>query len=308
MSFDDISDHELMLKDEVRTRAYERAIERVVRPGARVLDFGCGSGILSFFAARAGAERVYAVDESPFIRVAEALAKKNGFDNITFLKTDGGAFALPEKVDVIVSEWMGRFVFRDMMLDALLRARDAHLAPGGVMVPRLVRPFAALAALPELHDELAFFDRRPYGLDLSPVRDWPFDRTVQRSVDPSALLCAPVDVGAIDVSQLSSAPKLVEGTATMTRDGLAHAIVGWFEAELADDVVLATGPSDPTTHWKQLVFPLRQPLALVRGATAQLQVRPLVLRSAPHWAWSVRVGSNTVWGDDFSYQAFVNPK
>jgi len=55
-----------MLKDTVRTRAYQRAIEE--NPQAFkdkiVLDIGCGTGILSIFAARAGAKHVYAIDNA----------------------------------------------------------------------------------------------------------------------------------------------------------------------------------------------------------------------------------------------------
>ena len=49
--------HEEMLKDEVRTRSYMNAIEQNghLFKDKLVLDIGCGTGILSMFAARAGA-------------------------------------------------------------------------------------------------------------------------------------------------------------------------------------------------------------------------------------------------------------
>jgi protein arginine N-methyltransferase 1 len=47
-----------MLKDEVRTRSYQNAIlqNAHVFKGKTVLDVGCGTGILSMFAAQAGAK------------------------------------------------------------------------------------------------------------------------------------------------------------------------------------------------------------------------------------------------------------
>ena len=58
-----------MLKDRVRTKAYENAImncSHLIRNKV-VLDIGCGTGILSVFAIRAGAKHVYAVDQANII-------------------------------------------------------------------------------------------------------------------------------------------------------------------------------------------------------------------------------------------------
>lgn len=51
------------------------------------MDVGCGTGILSFFAAEAGAKKVIAVDNSEIIFSAMANAKQNGLDDkIIFIK------------------------------------------------------------------------------------------------------------------------------------------------------------------------------------------------------------------------------
>jgi protein arginine N-methyltransferase 1 len=48
--------HEEMLKDQVRTRTYQNAILQNpdLFKGKVVLDVGCGTGILSLFAAKVG--------------------------------------------------------------------------------------------------------------------------------------------------------------------------------------------------------------------------------------------------------------
>lgn len=40
---------------------------------------------------------------------------------------------LPEKVDLIISEWMGFYLLHEAMLDSVLVARDKFLKPGGTM-------------------------------------------------------------------------------------------------------------------------------------------------------------------------------
>lgn len=78
--------HEIMLKDAVRTNAYR---DFILHPSNAstfkdkiVLDVGCGTGILSMFAAKAGAKKVYAVDASNVAYKAMRNIKANGFQDV----------------------------------------------------------------------------------------------------------------------------------------------------------------------------------------------------------------------------------
>ena len=51
-----------------------------LREGMTIVDIGAGTGILSFFACQAHAKRVYAIERTDTIHLAEELAKENGLD------------------------------------------------------------------------------------------------------------------------------------------------------------------------------------------------------------------------------------
>merc|ERR1719479_882364 len=81
--------HEEMLKDEVRTLTYRNSMynNKHLFKNKIVLDVGCGTGILSMFAADAGAKHVYGVDCADIANSAKTIVKENGFDDrITIIK------------------------------------------------------------------------------------------------------------------------------------------------------------------------------------------------------------------------------
>lgn len=69
-----------MLKDQVRTGTYRAAIVNNghLFKGKTVLDVGCGTGILSMFAAKAGAKHVVGVRSSPFFTLLEVIFLTSG--------------------------------------------------------------------------------------------------------------------------------------------------------------------------------------------------------------------------------------
>ena len=135
--------HQVMLQDTVRTLSYRNAIyqNQHLFHNKTVLDVGCGTGILSLFAARAGAKRVFGVDNSSIaIHAKQVVIDNNLQDIITIIHGKVEEVELPvESVDIIVSEWMGYCLFFESMLDSVLHARDKWLRPGGLIFPDKVK-------------------------------------------------------------------------------------------------------------------------------------------------------------------------
>src|ERR1700712_2535052 len=74
--------HYNMLADVYRTGSFEEAIANVVQSGARVVELGGGTGVLSFFAARRAA-RVWCVERNPELAsTARRMLALNGVDGI----------------------------------------------------------------------------------------------------------------------------------------------------------------------------------------------------------------------------------
>ena len=82
---------------------------------------------------------------SSIIEKAREIVEVNGMTSkITLLQGKMEEVKLPfDKVDIIVSEWMGYFLLYESMLETVLFARDRYLVPGGKIFPDKATIFMA---------------------------------------------------------------------------------------------------------------------------------------------------------------------
>jgi SAM-dependent methyltransferase len=289
--------HRSMICDRVRTQAFRRAIGSVVRPGDVVLDIGAGTGILSLFAAQAGAARVYAVERTTVAVVAQELAAANGFGEIVqVIHGDVMDLELPEQVDVIVSEWLGGFGIDEGMLVPVVVARDRWLKPGGVMIPQSVTAWTALVHDRYLAETVGFLRDAPYGLTLDRLADLTVNEISysggfrhlaadDRRSEPGRLWTT--DAGRIPLEQ-AAAPHEAETLLEIRDPGTANALALWFSADLAPGISLSVGPGDPPTHWGMTTAPLRIPVEFAPGMIVRAKVRTALAHPAGTWTrWAI---------------------
>jgi len=272
ISYRDIQNHESMLQDTVRCEAFRDALFEVVTPDSVVLDIGAGTGILSIFAAQAGAKAVYAVERSPVAEVARQVVADNGLkDRITVFQGEMENLELPDKVDVIVSEWLGGYAVDENLLPIVIQARERWLKPGGIMIPGTISSWLAPAYDRYLQEDLDFWNSCPYGVDLSIVARDSLRRTEATCnyIKEENLLSNPQQMWAFDSHTCSQAQSC--GTFETHLDfvceheGDVNVLAAWFETKSAKSVVLSNGPSCPDTHWGRTVFPIGETVPVKKG-------------------------------------------
>ncbi len=267
-----------MLRDSVRCKAFQRAIAEVVTPGSVVLDIGAGTGILSLFAAQAGAKRVYAVEQTKIAEVATQIVAANGLsDKVKVLQGDMATLELPEKVDVIISEWLGGYGVDENLLPIVLLARDRWLKPGGKMMPASVNAWMAPVFDERLQQEVDFWHSDPYGLNLDLVAE-ATARQLQcacNHIKQEHLVSTAQSMWETDSMTYSledaKQPFQAELEFVAERDGEFNALAAWFSAPLSDQVLLRNGPSDPNTHWGRHVFPAGKTVDVKKGMKIRVQ-------------------------------------
>ena len=266
-----------MLKDDVRTESYRDAMlkNRHIFKDKIVLDVGCGSGILSMFAAQAGAKMVIGVEMSSIMDYTRKIVKVNGFeDQIVLLHGKMEEVKLPvDKVDIIISEWMGYFLLYESMLDSVLWARDKYLKKDGLVFPdRAVMKVCAIEDGDYRKEKIDFWDN-VYGFDMKCIKQTALLEPLVDTVENDAVITNQselynIDIRTVKVEQLAFKKdfKIV-----FNRDDTCHAIVVHFDTifdhGLDTKIKFGTGPDDEYTHWKQTVFYLNDIMRVSCGDT-----------------------------------------
>eukprot|EP00455_Lapot_gusevi_P020800 TRINITY_DN21985_c0_g2_i1.p1 TRINITY_DN21985_c0_g2~~TRINITY_DN21985_c0_g2_i1.p1 ORF type:complete len:549 (-),score=172.14 TRINITY_DN21985_c0_g2_i1:43-1689(-) len=273
--------HEEMLKDRVRTLAYRDFMmnNKHLFEGKVVLDIGCGTGILSLFAAQAGARLVIGIDLATIIEKSRKVVEDHGFqDRVVLIQGRVEEVELPvPKVDVIISEWMGYMLLYESMLSTVLYARDRWLAPTGVVQPSSAQIFLSALDFNQYRRRQREFWSDVYGFNMARmVEPWPApvlggsdvrDPLVE-IIDGEAICSEPVMIKDIDIMTVTDAELdfTVPFELKFSRDALFGAFVLHFDVLFARDcqnvITMSTSPFTPPTHWKQSGYLLPVPVAV----------------------------------------------
>ena len=267
--------HKQMLKDKIRTGTYQNAILKNpdVFKDKIVLDIGSGTGILSIFAAQAGAKHVYGIEFADIADYANEIIKNNKLsDKITIIKSKVEDAKLPvEKVDIIISEWMGYFLLYESMLDTVLYARDKWLQKDGYMLPDHATITLAAIEDTDYKSSKVNFWENVYGVDMSCFKKTVIgeplvDICPQKLINSSSCRIFDIDLYTVKKEDLDFSSKY---EITFTRDNDRFSgLVAWFDAgftKLTNKFNLTTSPYHKSTHWSQTTFYTIKDLKVNKG-------------------------------------------
>lgn len=244
-------------------------------------------GILSVFCAQAGAKNVYAVEATNLaILVSQVSVENHVEDKIRVIqkKVEDISPDDIDKVDIIVSEWMGFYLVHEGMLDSVIVARDKFLKPGGLMFPSVAKIYAAPCQLPnyfEFWDDILGVSMKWVHFCIKTITLLHYllltsvllSRSVAecyrntKSLRPEILLIPKEDIlaeGKLLVWLDLTTTTLVElncfggeeTVLTCCKNGKYQGFGIWFDVEFPDGSMLSTAPTAEPTHWKQTVIVL----------------------------------------------------
>ncbi len=280
-----------MIADAGRFSAYAKAIARAVRSGDAVVDIGCGPGVFSLLACRAGARRVFAIESEDCIQFARELAAANGFaDRIEFIQSDSRRVELPERANVIVSDLRGALPLYDHVIPSLEDARRRLLAPGGIMIPQRDILKAAVIEAEEYYSRLTSpWQKSVPELDLSPSLLPILNDCYGASFKNEHLLTEAQDWGLLDYTVGAATRATAELDFHATRKGMAHGVSLWFETQLFENIGYSSGPGPVGSVHGQLFLPLLEPVPLEMGQGIHMGLHADLVGQDYVWQWETRI-------------------
>ncbi|MCB1633373.1 MAG: class I SAM-dependent methyltransferase [Xanthomonadales bacterium] len=284
-------DYSNMLRDPVRTVAYRKALDRLVKPDSVVLDLGAGTGAFALYAASLGARRVYAVELSPLLDYGKREAERMGLgERIRFHFGRSEDFEVDEPANILVSDLRGALPFFGSAFDTLNDALRRLLSPDASILPSRDRLFVA-----PIEDEHWYQAqvREPWiggeiGLDmpvLARVEANMPRRPVNSGMMPSM---EGKQFAEIDYKNGPSIPEPAQIEWRVTTPTTVHAWLVWFEAELLPGITISAAPglfSTPQVYGR-LLFPVSSPIMLVPGDLLRVRIAVLCLNGSFTYRWT----------------------
>ncbi|MFC1863247.1 hypothetical protein ACFL1Z_04755 [Thermodesulfobacteriota bacterium] len=281
--------------EEPRIKAFEKGIEAAIGPKSIVSEIGSGLGTYSFLASRAGAKKVYSIEESPIIDISRKLYSVNQgtLGEIVFINDNSINAYIPEKVDVVIYEnydCQGLTFQQECILDD---SYSRFLKPGGTFIPSGLNlywvPLEAseiwekeVACLREKKEEVS-------GFDFSLTGTLAANERIVTRLEADKLLADPVSLSKIDFCKTRRYKFTHDLTILIKQKGTLHGFGSWVDFLFPGGHLFSLAYNRPLTSYARSFFPLPERVQVNAGDIIKMKVS-VSKNIAPDYVW-------TWWGE-----------
>ncbi len=264
--------HYAMLNDGARNAAIEAAISSLDLKGKTVVEIGAGSGIISILFARAGAKRVIACEMNhAMAQVAIETIYREGLSERIALLPMSSTMAIdqglmPQNPDVIFTETVDCGVIGEGY-HAIAADIRRIAGPETVIIPGEIRQHGMLISSGIIYGQNHVGEI--FGVDMAPLNAY-----ATSGYFPTRAEChgfeALTGAELVRVYDYARPIRPRETPMTVTRDGLAHGVLSWFELQMGAHVV--TNAPGGRSHWHQAFHPFAEPMSVREGETVRILI------------------------------------
>lgn len=239
-----LEEHHGYLADSVKVEQYQLAVDQAIRPEHVVLDLGCGTGLLGLMALRAGASKVYFVEEGSIIEAARRTITDAGFaDRAEFSKVNSFQLSLPERVDAIICDHVGYFGFDYGILGLLADARQRFLKPDGISIPEHIELRLAPVESETCRNIVGEWRDRSVPEEYSWMGAAAANTKHGVQLKQGDLLAEASTLATLELGPEASPFMSWSAEFSCTRDGMLDGVAGWFDCRLHGDIHMTNSPT-----------------------------------------------------------------
>jgi protein arginine N-methyltransferase 1 len=250
--------HHNMLMDQNRMHGFKSAINYAVKPGAKVLELGGGTGVLSWFAA-ARAAKVYCVEFNPdMVKAARKMLSMNpNGHKVEVVHADAFEYLPPEPVDIVICEMIHVAMVREKQVEVMESFKRRYLARFGGPLPVFL-PEAVIMAVQPLQQD---YDFEGFYAPIVQFQETHVTR-------PGTLeLAAPAVYSILDFSQPVDTHIAWQGTFLIEKSGVVNAM-----RFITKNVLAVVQEENSTIDWLNhyMSLPMAHPVHVKEGDVLQV--------------------------------------
>ena len=238
----------------------------------KVLVINNGIGLYSLFCARAGAKKVYSLEPNKTLyKFQKKIVQLNGYQKIIEVHNcDVDDIFNIEKVDIIVCEFMGNFLFSYSLIRKVIYARDKFLVKDGLIFPDRATLYLCGIQDEEFKKNKFQMWDNVYNVNMSFVKNESLKEPLIDTFNKKNILSNIYPIYVVDMYKIKENDINFTSNFELAfhKSDCLSALAGWFDVEFSktpNTIKFTTSPFNQFTKWKQTIFYLEKNIKVEKG-------------------------------------------